>query len=39
MSFPGVVDSERKFVEYALNIGLRSFSFTDFESRLDMELF
>ena len=39
MSFPGVVDSERKFVEYAPNIGLRSFSFTDFESRLDMELF
>lgn len=39
MSFPGVVDSERKFVEYAPNIGLRSFSFTDFESRLGMALF
>jgi predicted NBD/HSP70 family sugar kinase len=39
MSFPGVVDSERKYVEYAPNIGLRSYSFTDFEKRLGLELF
>ena len=38
MSFPGVVDAERKFVEYAPNIGLRRFSFADFESRLGMAL-
>jgi len=39
MSFPGVVDSARKFVEYAPNIGLRSFSFAEFESALGVELF
>jgi len=39
MSFPGVVDSERKYVEYAPNIGLRGCSFAEFEERLGLELF
>ncbi len=39
MTFPGVVDSERKLVEYAPNIGLRDYYFQDFERALGLQLY
>lgn len=39
MAFPGIVDAEKKRVEYAPNIGLGGYSFLDFERRLGLPVF
>lgn len=39
MSFPGVVDAGRNFVEYAPNLGIRGYCFNSFEQKLGFKLY